>query len=73
MEQIPVGNKAQGAEKGFAGESVFLGKANLSLLSARPTISIYPTGLLKAQGIVPGRVSWVGDPKSTNPDCANKP
>jgi len=27
----------------------------------------------KAQGIVPGRVSWVWNPASTNPDCVNKP
>ena len=27
----------------------------------------------KAQGIKPGRVSWVWDPSSTNPGCANKP
>ena len=27
----------------------------------------------KAQGIYPGRVSWVWNPSSTNPDCANKP
>jgi len=27
----------------------------------------------KAQGIVPGRVSWVWNPASTNPACANKP
>ena len=27
----------------------------------------------KAQGIIPGRVAWVWDPSSTNPDCANKP
>jgi len=30
-----------------------------------------PFGL--AQGIFPGRVSWVWDPASTNPDCINKP
>jgi len=27
----------------------------------------------KAQGIVPGRVSWVWNPASTNPGCANLP
>lgn len=27
----------------------------------------------KAQGIIPGRVSWVWDPSATNPDCSNKP
>jgi hypothetical protein len=27
----------------------------------------------KAQGIVPGRVSWVWNPAATNPNCANKP
>lgn len=27
----------------------------------------------KAQGIIPGRVSWVWNPAATNPDCANKP
>ena len=27
----------------------------------------------KAQGIVPGRVCWVWNPASTNPDCANMP
>lgn len=30
-----------------------------------------PIGI--AQGIKPGRVSWVWDPASTNPDCSNKP
>ncbi len=66
--------KAQGAEKGFAGESVIPGKSK-PFASFSPTDDIYlpnrPVG--KAQGIVPGRVSWVWDPKSTNPDCANKP
>jgi hypothetical protein len=27
----------------------------------------------KSQGLVPGRVTWVWNPESTNPDCANKP
>jgi len=27
----------------------------------------------KPQGIMPGRVSWVWNPASTNPDCVNKP
>jgi Domain of unknown function (DUF362) len=27
----------------------------------------------KARGILPGRVCWVWDPSSTNPDCANEP
>jgi hypothetical protein len=27
----------------------------------------------KAQGIFPGRVSWVWNPAATNPDCTNKP
>ncbi len=27
----------------------------------------------KGQGIIPGRVSWVWNPSTTNPGCANKP
>ncbi len=33
--------------------------------------SIQPMG--EGQGIIPGRVSWVWDPASTNPACANLP
>jgi len=47
----------------------------LSALKAQGTLNLNladrPMG--KAQGIIPGRVSWAWDPSSTNPDCVNKP
>jgi hypothetical protein len=47
----------------------------LSALKAQRTDNAYTPNLPmgKAQGIIPGRVSWVWNPSSTNPGCANKP
>lgn len=66
--------KAQGTENIINEDSGFPGK-NYPFLTGSQTDKIHvpnePVG--KAQGIVPGRVSWVWDPASTNPGCSNKP
>jgi hypothetical protein len=66
--------KAQKIFGEFSGEKGMPGDI-YSGLPASQTRDIYtpnqPFG--KAQGIIPGRVSWVWNPASTNPDCANKP
>jgi hypothetical protein len=66
--------KAQEIFGEFSGEKGMPGDI-YSGLPASQTRDIYtpnqPFG--KAQGIIPGRVSWVWNPASTNPDCANKP
>jgi hypothetical protein len=47
----------------------------LSALKAQGTDNTYTPNLPmgEGQGIIPGRVSWVCNPSSTNPGCANKP
>ncbi len=66
--------KAQGNVPGFSGEDNLQGNI-YPFIAERQAENLYipnrPMG--KAQGIVPGRVSWVWNPASTNPDCANKP
>jgi len=66
--------KAQGSERTFSGKNDIPGN-NSRTITGKQAEDIYapnrPIG--KAQGIVPGRVSWVWDPASTNPGCANKP
>lgn len=66
--------KAQGITRMFSMEKDFAGE-NYPRIPVNNSDDIYtpnqPVG--KAQGIVPGRVSWVWNPASTNRDCANKP
>ena len=65
--------KAQGKRQGYPEEINLPG--NYYPGNGRPLDNLYlpnrPLG--KAQGILPGRVSWVWNPASTNPDCINKP
>ena len=65
--------KAQGNPEVFSGETSLRGNI-YPFLSESQADNLYvpnlPMGM--PQGIVPGRVSWVWNPASTNPDCANK-
>ncbi len=65
--------KAQGNRKEISGESN-LPSSSLSQTPENQAENLYspnrPIG--KAQGIIPGRVTWVWNPASTNPECANK-
>jgi len=66
--------KAQGFEKRPARESTIPEKNNPFITDSGAENIYAPNKPLgRAQGIVPGRVSWVWNPASTNPDCANKP
>ena len=66
--------KAQENVPGFPGENNLPGNI-YPFISDSQAENLYtpnrPMG--KSQGLVPGRVSWVWNPASTNPDCANKP
>jgi hypothetical protein len=66
--------KAQENVRGSSGENSLPGNS-YPFIPDNLTEDIYapnrPIG--KAQGILPGRVSWIWNPSSTNPDCANKP
>ena len=65
--------KAQGDISGFQGENSL--SENIDpLISESQAGNLHSPNLPlgKAQGIIPGRVSWVWNPTSTNPDCTNK-
>lgn len=66
--------KAQGNLGGFSGETSLPGNIYPFIPEGQADNLYVPNRPMgKAQGIVPGRVSWVWNPASTNPDCANKP
>jgi hypothetical protein len=66
--------KANERKMNFTGETGKPGSRstfNPVNLTENPYAPNQPVG--KAQGIFPGRVSWVWNPAATNPDCINKP
>ncbi len=66
--------RANGMEKVLSTETVFHGNNNPLVPENLPDNLYVPNQPIgKAQGIIPGRVSWVWDPSSTNPDCTNTP
>ena len=66
--------KAQGNSRGFPGETGLPGDILPFIPDSQAQHTYTPNRPLgKAQGILPGRVSWVWNPSSTNRDCANKP
>jgi hypothetical protein len=66
--------KTRGNASGFSVETKLPGNI-YPLIPGNQAEDLYKPNLPvgKAQGIIPGRVSWIWNPASTNPECANKP